>query len=144
MVASRDAVRLTQAVASDPALGIVPLDVTSEAAARSALVEVVERLGGLDILVNSAGILSQVGFVDAAAAATAEIDVAVNLVGSMRMTRLALPYLKRSPDGAVVFLSSALALTAAPGVASVRRLEGRHPLVRPLAAGRACRAGPGV
>jgi uncharacterized oxidoreductase len=34
------------------------------------------------------------------------------------MARLALPHLERADDGAVVFLSSALALTAAPGLAS--------------------------
>ena len=50
--------------------------------------------------------------------AAVEEEVAVNLLGSLRMTRLALPHLRHSDDGAVVFLSSALALTAAPGLAS--------------------------
>ena len=91
---------------------------TSEAESRAALADVIEQLGGLDILVNSAGILRQVALSDAASAAAVETEVAVNLVGSMRMTRLALPYLERADEGAVVFLSSALALTAAPGLAS--------------------------
>jgi uncharacterized oxidoreductase len=118
VVAGRDAARLRQAVAAQPALRAVQLDVTSEVESRAVLAEVVERLGGLDILVNCAGMLGQVARSDAAAAAVVEAEVAVNLVGSMRMARLALPHLRIADDGAVVFLSSALALTAAPGLAS--------------------------
>jgi NAD(P)-dependent dehydrogenase (short-subunit alcohol dehydrogenase family) len=42
---------------------------------------------------------------------SAEDEVAVNLLGSVRMTRLALRLLRRADDGAVVFVSSALAQT---------------------------------
>ena len=96
----------------------VRLDVTSEEQSRTAVEWVVEQLGGIDILVNSAGVLHPVDIETDAAARAVEEEVAVNLVGSLRMTRLALPYLRHSVDGAVVFLSSALALTAAPGLAS--------------------------
>jgi uncharacterized oxidoreductase len=134
VVAGRDSAKLEQAVAADPALGAVQLDVTSEASSRAALGDVVERLGGLDILVNSAGIMGPIAFTDAAEAASVEAEVGVNLVGSMRMTRLALPHLER-PDGAVVFLSSALALTAAPGLASYAATKaGVHSFARSLRA----------
>ena len=118
VVAGRDAAKLQAAAELEPELSTVQLDVTSEAQSQAALADVIERLGGLDILVNSAGILRQVALSDTAAAAANEAEVAVNLIGSMRMTRLALPFLERADQGAVVFLSSALALAASPGLAS--------------------------
>ena len=42
-------------------------------------------------------------------------DVEVNLLGSLRMTRLALPQLQASGSGAVVYISSAVALAAVQG-----------------------------
>ncbi len=118
VVAGRDPARLAQAAATKPGLLTVRLDVTSEEQSRTAVDWVVEQLGGIDILVNSAGVMHPVGIETDAAAQAVEEEVAINLVGSLRMTRLALPHLRRSVDGAVVFLSSALALAAAPGLTS--------------------------
>jgi uncharacterized oxidoreductase len=116
-------------------LHAVMLDVTSEVDSRAALAEAVDHLGGLDMLVNSAGILRRIAQSEATAAAAVEAEVAVNLVGSMRMTRLALPSLEHADDGAVVFLSSALALTAAPGLASYAATKsGVHSFARSLRA----------
>ncbi len=118
VVAGRNPAKLERAAAANPGLRTVRLDVTSEEQSRFAVDWVVEQLGGIDILVNSAGVLRLVGMETDAAARAVEEEVAVNLLGSLRMTRLALPHLRRSADGAVVFLSSALALTAAPGLTS--------------------------
>jgi uncharacterized oxidoreductase len=55
------------------------------------------------------------------------------VLGSLRMTRLALPLLRRSDDGAVVFLSSALALVSAPGLAVYAATKAAtHSLARSL------------
>ena len=118
VVAGRDPARLEGAVAANPGLHMVPLDVTSEEQSRIAVDWVVEQLGGIDILVNCAGVLHPVDIENKAAALAVEEEVSVNLLGALRMTRLVLPHLRHSDDGAVVFLSSALALTAAPGLAS--------------------------
>lgn len=135
VVAARDIARHQREVAADSGLHSVMLDVTSEVDARVALAEVIERMGGLDILVNSAGILRQVAHSEVIAAAAVEAEVGVNLLGSIRMTRLALPALERAGDGAVVFLSSALALTAAPGLASYAATKaGVHSFARSLRA----------
>jgi uncharacterized oxidoreductase len=48
------------------------------------------------------------------AATTSAEELAVNLEGAIRMTRLALPLLRGAPEAGVVFLSSAVALTAVP------------------------------
>jgi uncharacterized oxidoreductase len=112
VVASRDTARLRAAVAGVHGLRAARLDVASEDRACAALAEVVERLGGLDLLVNAAGVLRS-----PAGHGTNE-EIAVNLVGALRMTRLALPRLRRASDGAVVFVSSPLVPTAAPGPAA--------------------------
>jgi uncharacterized oxidoreductase len=94
---------------------------------------VVEQLGGIDILVNCAGVLHPIDMETDASARAVEEEVAVNLLGSLRMTRLALPHLRRSADGAVVFLSSALALAAAPGLASYAATKAAiHSIARSL------------
>jgi uncharacterized oxidoreductase len=135
VVAGRDPARLERATAAEPGLRSVLLDVTSEAQSRAAVDWVVEQLGGLDLLVNCAGVLHPVRLESDAAARSVEEEVAVNLLGSLRMTRLALPHLRRSADGAVTFLSSALALTAAPGLASYAATKAAiHSLARSLRA----------
>jgi len=135
VVAARDIARHQRGVATVSGLQAVMLDVTSELDSSMALAEVIQRLGGLDILVNSAGILRQVAHSEVIAADAVEAEVGVNLLGSMRMTRLALPALERAGDGAVVFLSSALALTAAPGLASYTATKaGIHSFARSLRA----------
>jgi short-subunit dehydrogenase involved in D-alanine esterification of teichoic acids len=137
VVAGRDAAKLRAAAELEPAVGTVQVDVTSEAQSQVAIASVIDRLGGIDILVNSAGIFRNVALSDAAAAQAIEAEVAVNLVGSMRMTRLALPYLEQSDDGGVVFLSSALALAASPGLASYAATKaGVHSFARSLRAER--------
>jgi uncharacterized oxidoreductase len=64
---------------------------------------------------------------DADAAAMSAEDVEVNLLGSLRMTRLALPQLQASGSGAVVYISSAVALAAVPGFSGRKRPFTRSP-----------------
>jgi uncharacterized oxidoreductase len=135
VVAGRDTAKLERAAAANSSLRTVRLDVTSEEQSRVAVDQVVEQLGGIDILVNSAGVLHPVDIQTDAAARAVEEEVNVNLLGSLRLTRLALPHLRRSSDGAVVFLSSALALTAAPGLASYAATKAAiHSVARSLRA----------
>ncbi len=135
VVASRDPAKLERATAANPGLRSLPLDVTAEEQSRMVVKWALEQLGGIDILVNSAGVLRPVGIETDASERAVEEEVAVNLLGSIRMTRLALPHLRRSADGAVVFLSSALALTAAPGLASYAATKAAvHSVARSLRA----------
>ena len=62
---------------------------------------------------NNAGVMYGYGLAVVEARARSEEEAQTNLLGSLRMTRLALPFLQDAQDAAVVFLSSALAL--APG-----------------------------
>ncbi len=115
VITGRDVDRLARAQADTSALRIRRLDVTVEDEAREVVAWLEVELGGLDVLVNNAGLLRGYAFADADAPAKSEEDIDVNLLGTVRMTRLALPLLRSSGSGAVVFMSSAVALAAVPG-----------------------------
>ncbi len=88
-------------------------DVTDDASVRLAVDAAAERLGGIDILVNNAGI----GAVGTAADNPDDqwhqvFDV--NVVGMVRVTRAALPYLRRSQHAAIVNTCSIAATAGLP------------------------------
>jgi short-subunit dehydrogenase involved in D-alanine esterification of teichoic acids len=133
VIAGRDERKLEEARASTPRLRTLRLDVTSEEDARRAIGWVDEHLGGLDLLVNSAGVFRSGGFDEPGAEQAAFEEVEINLLGSVRMTRLALPLLRRSDDAAVVLLSSALALVSSPRMAVYAATKAAiHSLARSL------------
>ncbi len=135
VIAGRDAQKLERAKTSVPVRATLRLDVTSEDEARAAVDWMSDHLGGIDLLINSAGVLHGQAFESAPAGRATSDEVAVNLVGSIRMTRLALPLLRRSDDGAVAFLSSAVALGSSPGLAVYAATKAAvHSLARSLRA----------
>ena len=91
----------------------VAADVTDDASVRLAVDTAAGRLGGLDILVNNAGI----GAIGTVADNTDEewhrvFDV--NVVGMVRVTRAALPYLRASEHAAIVNTCSIAATAGLP------------------------------
>lgn len=133
VIAGRDEAKLDRARAAAPALRTLRLDVTSEAEGRRAVAWLAGELGGLDLLVNNAGLVR--GYLLSAGEAERHSieDVDVNLGGSIRMTRLALPLLEASDEGAVLFMSSAVALAAVPGFAVYAATKAAlHSLARSL------------
>jgi 2-keto-3-deoxy-L-fuconate dehydrogenase len=88
-------------------------DVTDDTAVRDAVGRAVEMLGGLDILVNNAGIGAQ-GGVEANDDAEWHRVLDVNVVGPVRVTRAALPALRRSPQAAIVNICSIAATAGLP------------------------------
>ena len=135
VIAGRDERKLEEARASTPRLRALGLDVTSEDDARRAIGWAEERLGGLDLLVNSAGVFRSGVFDEPGAERAARADVEINLLMSVRMARLALPLLRRSDDGGIVLLSSALALVASPGMSVYAATKAAiHSLARSLRA----------
>jgi uncharacterized oxidoreductase len=135
VIAGRDEAKLEEARAPNPRLQSVRLDVTSESDAQRAIAWIEEYLGGLDLLVNSAGVFRGGAFDEPSAERTASEEIGINVLGSVRMTRLALPLLRRSDDGAIVFLSSALALVAGPRMAVYTSTKAAvHSLARSLRA----------
>jgi NAD(P)-dependent dehydrogenase (short-subunit alcohol dehydrogenase family) len=66
----------------------------------------IEALGGLDVLVNNAGISGSTTSVEKSNPDDWEKVVQVNLIGTFNVTRLAIPYLKKSPAGVIIIISS--------------------------------------
>lgn len=88
-------------------------DVTCDEQVRSAVADCVAHFGGLDVLVNNAGI-DRVRRLEELDDTTMTEILNTNLMGSIRMTRAVLPHL-RSPGGAIVHVSSALSLGGCAG-----------------------------
>jgi NAD(P)-dependent dehydrogenase (short-subunit alcohol dehydrogenase family) len=91
---------------------IIACDVRDQRQVDRAVAEAIERLGGLDVLINNAGL----GFPQSAGAAPDEQALAVldvNLIAPWRVTSAALPALRES-RGRVVNVSSGLAHLALP------------------------------
>ncbi|GII32488.1 SDR family NAD(P)-dependent oxidoreductase [Planotetraspora mira] len=89
------------------------LDVTDQESVRAAVAATVEHFGGLDILVNSAGVMLA-GPIAGADTAEWTRMVETNLLGSMYTVHAALPYLLER-RGAVVQVSSTSGRTASAG-----------------------------
>jgi 2-keto-3-deoxy-L-fuconate dehydrogenase len=94
-------------------LSLVRADVTDDAAVRAAVAEAIERLGGLDVLVNNAGVGAQGGVADNDDEEWHRV-YDVNVVGMVRVARAALPALRASDHAAIVNTSSIAATAGLP------------------------------
>jgi 2-keto-3-deoxy-L-fuconate dehydrogenase len=88
-------------------------DVTDDASVRLAVDDAAERLGGIDILVNNAGI-GAIGTVADNPDDQWHRVFDVNVVGIVRVTRAALPYLRASRHAAIVNTCSIAATAGLP------------------------------
>ncbi|BBH70072.1 oxidoreductase [Actinoplanes sp. OR16] len=88
-------------------------DVTDDDAVRTAVAAAAERLGGLDIVINNAGIGAQGTVADNDDAEWARV-FDVNVQGIVRVSRAALPWLRDSAHAAIVNVSSIAATAGLP------------------------------
>jgi NAD(P)-dependent dehydrogenase (short-subunit alcohol dehydrogenase family) len=91
----------------------VRADVTDDAAVRTAVESAVGKLGGLDVLINNAGIGAQ-GGIEANSDDEWHRVLDVNVLGLVRVTRAALPALRRSSHAAIVNTCSIVATAGLP------------------------------
>jgi NAD(P)-dependent dehydrogenase (short-subunit alcohol dehydrogenase family) len=89
------------------------MDVADEQSVQDGVAEAVALLGGLDTLVNVAGILRSAHFLDTTLADFEQV-VRINLVGTFLVTREAIPALRDGNAPAVVNFSSTSAAFAHP------------------------------
>ena len=88
-------------------------DVSDDASVRAAVAQAAEAFGGLDVVINNAGIGAQ-GTVEANGDDEWNRVWDVNVMGIVRVTRAALPWLRRSSAAAVVNTSSIAATAGLP------------------------------
>lgn len=91
----------------------VRVDVADDASVRAGVQEVVSAWGRLDVVVNNAGI-GAVGDVAANDDDEWHRVLDVNLLGVVRLSRAALPHLRRSPTAAIVNTCSIAATAGLP------------------------------
>jgi len=96
----------------EPLLGI-RCDVTDDASVRAAVAEAAAEFGGLDVVVNNAGIGAQGTIEDNDDAEWARV-FDVNVQGMVRVSRAALPYLRESSHAAIVNTCSIAATAGLP------------------------------
>lgn len=113
-VLDRDAAGL---LATSPAEVTLPCDVTDADALAAAVARAASELGGLDVVVASAGIAAR-GTVADTDPADWDRVLAVNLRGVYLTGRAAIPHLRAAGGGAIVNIASQLGLVAAAGAAA--------------------------
>ena len=91
-------------------------DVTRQADVEAAI-DAARQRGGLQVVVNAAGVVAA-DDPDSVEDATWERMLAVNLTGTMRVCRAAIPLLRAAGGGAIVNVASVAAFNSTPGSAS--------------------------
>ncbi len=94
------------AAAADAGMLTMRCDMSARADIQRMVAAAIDALGGLDVLVNNAGIAGLTLPVDQLPPDAWDKVIAVNLTGMFDVTRLAIPHLKRSNAGVIVNLSS--------------------------------------
>jgi NAD(P)-dependent dehydrogenase (short-subunit alcohol dehydrogenase family) len=102
-----DAVALQRLAGSDPQITRTQADVADREEVARLFTEAVSVLGGLDVLVNNAGVTGPTGGVDEIKPEDWDRCLAVNITGQFNCARLAVPHLRKSKNASLVNLSSA-------------------------------------
>ncbi len=105
-IADPDAEAVSHAIASSSQISGTVCDITDPASVEQMFTQLRDALGGLDVLVNNAGVSGPTAPVDEYAPDAWDTVVAVNLTGTFDVTRRAIPLLKASPAGSIVVMSS--------------------------------------
>lgn len=98
-------------------LRLATLDVTDEAAAQAAIGLAVAAFGGVDVVVNNAG-YGDLGSVEDTSLASFRRQIEVNLLGTIIVTKAAIPVLRRQRRGHIVQFSSVGGRIGAPARAA--------------------------
>ncbi len=120
-----DADRVAAFKAAAPELGGTVADVSDPSAVDRLFNEASARLGGLDTLVNNAGISGPTAPIESVQPEQWRQTMAVNLDGQFYCLRRAVPMLKQSGGGAIVNIASTAGLMGYPLRTPMPPLSGR-------------------
>ena len=101
-----DDTALTALAVSDPQLSQSRCDVADRGAVSALFADAVGKLGGLDVLINNAGIAGPTGKVEEINPEDWDQCLQVCLTGQFNCTRLAVPLLRGSDNASIINLSS--------------------------------------
>ncbi len=93
-------------------------DVTDSAMLAQAVEAAVAHFGGIDVLVNNAGLFPLPEKLENMSTTTWQRSLQVNLTAPMELTRACIPYLQQGFDPAVVFIASKNVPAPGPGAAA--------------------------
>jgi len=113
-LAARDATRLAQVargMPGDPL--IIPTDVTDDGAVAALVAQTAAAFGGIDILINNAGVGLAAPVADLSAADLRQA-LAVDLLGPLALTQAALPHMRARGRGQLIYVSSVVGMRALP------------------------------
>lgn len=91
----------------------VQTDVSKLSDCKALIKEAVSKLGSIDILVNNAGFTSR-GRLEEVNLKDLERMIEINLKAPIRLTKLALPYIKKSQSGRIINVASILGIIPLP------------------------------
>ena len=97
-----------------PGIGTTRADVADEQQVARLFEEATNHLGGLDVLVNNAGIAGPTAAVEEVRLADWEHTLAVNITGQFLCARRAVPLLKQAGSGSIVNMSSVVGRLGLP------------------------------
>lgn len=101
-----DASGLSALATASPNIDTAVCDMASRADIERVVPQAVEALGGLDVLVNNAGISGPTSSVENYDPDAWDAVMQINLGGTFNVTRLAISYLKQSRAGSIIVMSS--------------------------------------
>jgi len=99
------------------ALEVLPLDVMSDAERRAAVRHADERWGGVDVLINNAGV-SYRSTLEDMTAEDERVQLEVNHLGPLALSRLVLPHMRAQRWGRILNVSSVSGMMAMPTMGS--------------------------
>ncbi|ALE59104.1 putative oxidoreductase [Paraburkholderia graminis C4D1M] len=114
IVAGRRKALLEQITTDYPGVEAIELDVADAGSIVQASELAAERYPDLNVVINNAGIMLSENVLEPDSLKRAEESVAINLLGTIRMTYAFLPQLVRKNDGIIINVSSALAFVPFP------------------------------
>jgi uncharacterized oxidoreductase len=119
LISGRNPEKLAQAKRANPEFHVYQCDITRQDQVKMMFQEIADEHADLNVLVNNAGVAFLSDFLfDDELMAKAQQEVETNVLGTLRVTKAALPLLLSKGEAAIITISSAVALVPLPTTAN--------------------------